>query len=679
MQDNSSGVSPTSSNLLIGGMLSGYRWIGPTLTYAFPTAFSQYGASYPATYSAGFTPFSAEYQAGALYWLQQIASVSGLSFTVGAAETATLRFGRFDDPANLAYGFIPGQADTAGDMWFANNANTMGNPGTATMHALLHELGHALGLKHPWEGPVVLPANYDVNSYTTMSYNNYVGGNVPGVYNKTYTHWEQALPILDIQGLQFLYGANFNTNSGDSIYRFDPVSGTMTINGVSQGSVAGGRIFRSIWDGNGTDTYDFSNFSQNQTINLNPGEWSTFSTNQLAATSSSYVGNTQVFNYEPGNIANPFLYNGDTRSLIENAVTGSGNDLIVGNAANNRINAGNGDDTLFGGDGSDWLFGEGGNDILIGGTGGDALDGGAGFDYISYAAASAGLVVDLGLATQNTGEAAGDSYAGVEGLIGSAYDDVLRGDGQGNWIYGGVGNDVELGRDGDDVLLGERGDDYLYGEGGADNLIGGVGNDHLIGGLGADVLNGGDGFDYAHYDLAPAGLVIDIVNNPDNTGEAVGDTFVSIESVVGSSFNDSIRGNELTNWLYGGEGLDFLYGRGGDDYLLGGGGTDYLLGGAGTDFLYGGAGTDVLYGEGGADRFVATAGTGIDYIMDLQVGSGDAILVDVAALGVSTFAQVQARMVQSGGDTIIGFNGDAILVVIGVTPAQLTAAEFVFG
>ena len=379
---------------------------------------------------------------------------------------------------------------------------------------------------------------------------------------------------------------------------------------------------------------------------------------------------------------------GDTYTAIEGLIGSNFSDTLIGDAADNWIygSYGNdliigrdgadvllgdvGDDVLYGDAGNDNLIGGDGNDVLTGGAGADVINGGLGFDYGSYAAAAAAVVADLAQPGFNSGDAGGDLFFDTEGLIGSAFNDVLRGNSADNWIYGGTGEDVIFGRDGADVLLGEAGTDYLYGENGADNLIGDLGNDHLTGGGGADILNGGDGFDYAHYDGAPAGLTVDMVNNADNTGEAVGDFFVSIEAVVGSAFDDSIRGNDQVNWLYGGTGNDFLYGRAGNDYLLGG---------LGTDYLFGGSGTDVLYGEGGADRFVFANGEGIDYVMDFSQAQSDAIYLNAASLGVGTFAQVQARMVQSGGDTIIGFGADAILVVVGVTPAQFTAADFVFG
>ena len=72
-------------------------------------------------------------------------------------------------------------------------------------------------------------------------------------------------------------------------------------------------------------------------------------------------------------------------------------------------------------------------------------------------------------------------------------------------------------------------------------------------------------------------------------------------------------------------------------------------------------------------------GTGIDYVMDFSLNGGDAVFVDSVAFGITSFAQMQSRMVQSGNDTIIGMNGDSIMVLVGVTPAQLNASHFLFG
>lgn len=96
-----------------------------------------------------------------------------------------------------------------------------------------------------------------------------------------------------------------------------------------------------------------------------------------------------------GNIANALQYQGDTRSLIENAKGGAGNDAITGNAAANALWGNGGNDRLIGGDG---------NDNLAGGAGADRLDGGNGTDLANYANATAGIVADLYSPGSNTGK-----------------------------------------------------------------------------------------------------------------------------------------------------------------------------------------------------------------------------------------------------------------------------------
>ena len=108
---------------------------------------------------------------------------------------------------------------------------------------------------------------------------------------------------------------------------------------------AANRIFMTVWDGGGNDTYDFSNYTTNLSVNLQPGGWTTASTAQLA-----YLGNGH---YAIGNIANALLYQNNPASLIENAIGGSGNDTITGNTANNKFTGGAGNDHLDGLGGTD--------------------------------------------------------------------------------------------------------------------------------------------------------------------------------------------------------------------------------------------------------------------------------------------------------------------------------------
>ena len=136
--------------------------------------------------------------------------------------------------------------------------------------------------------------------------------------------------------------------------------------------------------------------------------------------------------------------------------------------------------TLRGNGGSDKLYGLSGNDVLIGGSGKDLLSGGGGNDAASYAFAKAAVTADLQSASSNRGEAGGDTYVSIEGLIGSAHSDNLRGNGAANTIEGEAGNDTLYGRGGNDVLDGGAGRDKLYGQGGKDLLIGGSGADTFV-------------------------------------------------------------------------------------------------------------------------------------------------------------------------------------------------------
>ncbi|WP_159814643.1 retention module-containing protein [Pseudomonas sp. 18058] len=159
----------------------------------------------------------------------------------------------------------------------------------------------------------------------------------------------------------------------------------------------------------------------------------------------------------------------------------SGDDILVAGTGNNIINAGDGNDVLTAGSGNNEMHGGAGNDLLYSGPGNDLLDGGTGTDTASYAHATAGVTVNLGLlGAQNTLGAGTDTLTGIENLVGSNFNDTLTGDNNNNVINGGLGNDI------------------LNGGGGDDLLIGGLGNNTLTGGAGADTfqyLKGNSGHD----------------------------------------------------------------------------------------------------------------------------------------------------------------------------------------
>jgi Ca2+-binding RTX toxin-like protein len=157
---------------------------------------------------------------------------------------------------------------------------------------------------------------------------------------------------------------------------------------------------------------------------------------------------------------------GDQYISIENLFGTNFNDALYGDADDNMISGHFGNDVLFGRNGDDTLVGGDGNDVLLGGLGADTLDGSAGIDRVQYSMAAAVVRADLMDSTTNTGEAAGDRYARIEDLFGSAFDDTLVGNQFANVIIGGNGNDTIFGLNSGDSLVGGNGDDVL--NGGAD-------------------------------------------------------------------------------------------------------------------------------------------------------------------------------------------------------------------
>ena len=164
---------------------------------------------------------------------------------------------------------------------------------------------------------------------------------------------------------------------------------------------------------------------------------------------------------------------------------------------------------------------------------------------------------------------------GNDRLIGGAGDDDLLGD---------AGLDLLVGGGGRDTLTGGAEQDYLDGQDGDDTLLGGSEADTLVGGAGADGLNGGSGFDTASYVSAPIGVLLNLALPGSGTGDAQGDSYVSIERIVGSAFADALLGAAGNDNFGGGAGDDLLDGREGDDLLSGDAGADQLIGGSGTDF-----------------------------------------------------------------------------------------------
>ncbi|AUQ73557.1 M10 family metallopeptidase C-terminal domain-containing protein [Phaeobacter piscinae] len=251
------------------------------------------------------------------------------------------------------------------------------------------------------------------------------------------------------------------------------------------------------------------------------------------------------------NVASGGTASGDTFYSIENLIGSDDRiDRFIGTSDNNHFwgqgggdvfNGGGGDDTLDGGNDGDMLYGEDGDDVLIGGSGQDYLDGGAGVDTVLYTTSSVGVTVDL-----ENGTARGGDADGPVQIVG-----------RGTTIRHDIIVDVEN-------ATGSFHDDYLIGSDGDNALRGGAGDDVLSGGGGADLLDGGIGRDTADYAQSARGVKLNMTN-----GKTEGDTYVSIENLSGSGFNDRMKGDEGANVLTGQGGNDTLRGAAGDDILLG--------------------------------------------------------------------------------------------------------------
>jgi Ca2+-binding RTX toxin-like protein len=190
-----------------------------------------------------------------------------------------------------------------------------------------------------------------------------------------------------------------------------------------------------------------------------------------------------------------------------------GSDFLFGGGGDDLLFGEEGNDSLSGGSGNDRLDGGAGNDSLEGGSGADTLIGGEGFDTISYASSSGSVCVNLAENVGYYGDAEGDTFSGIDKVIGSSHVDVLFADDTGVMLDGGAGHDYLKGGAGLDVLTGGSGDDTLHGGRGLDVLTGGSGADHFEFNLGdgSDLVNDfqqgmdkivlGEGFEFIPFGL----------------------------------------------------------------------------------------------------------------------------------------------------------------------------------
>ncbi len=506
--------------------------------------------------TAGFSRFTEVQIAATLLALQAWSDVANITFTRaqdgdGYSDNATILFGNYGSGQSgaAAFAYQPGNrssSSVSGDVWIGPSANNT-NPALLNygLHTLTHEIGHAIGLSHPAsynasEGVTITYSNdatyyEDSRQYTVMSYfsESNTGGNFRSAGGSSQY---SAVPLLDdIAAAQRLYGANMATRSGDTVYGFNSTADRAWFSASSSTT----SLIFAVWDGGGTDTLDFSGYSQAQLIDLRQGGFSSV---------GGLIGNVAIA----------------AGAVIENAIGGSGADTIRGNSANNR---------------------------LTGGAGNDTIDGGLGTDTVVFSGARSSYTISWnGQIGTVSGNGQTVSVTNVEFL---AFSDVtiaaaptgglnVSGDLTNDTMDGTTFADVLSGGGGNDIINGYAGGDTLNGGIGDDALNAGDGDDVLIGGLGNDALNGGSGVDLADYSQSTAAISVDLAAGT-ASGLGIGsDTLSGVENVRGTSLADALRGDGADNVLRGNGGGDTLYGGGGNDsFYVGQGG----IGGGAPDIV----------------------------------------------------------------------------------------------
>lgn len=307
----------------------------------------------------GFTHILENQRQQTRHSMQSIADVANVRFTEGprtAASEGHITLGNFGQRINgkgqlyndTSYAVLPAPGvASSGDIWFSvskGNASVVDAAlGNAGRYTIVHELGHALGLAHTGDYDRTLTKEQvgyheDSQSHSAMSYR----GERTGYMN--HAGMRASAPQLDdISAYQRKYGANHDTRKDDTTYGFNSNSDRdfLSVNTAKDKMVA------AIWDGGGNDTLDFSGYTQLQRISLREGTFSD-------------VGGLK------GNVSIAY------GAMIENAIGGSGNDLMVGNEVANELKGGEGDDWLYGAEGADTLWGGKGKDLFAYGRASDS-------------------------------------------------------------------------------------------------------------------------------------------------------------------------------------------------------------------------------------------------------------------------------------------------------------------
>jgi serralysin len=519
------------------------------------------------------------------------AAVANIKFTQvseSRSNVGDLRFGGYAgmDSNTAAWGYFPGDAPVAGDVWIGYATNNKSPiKGTYDYMTFMHEIGHALGLKHPFstspQNSTVLADEYDDVHYTIMSYTN------------AYSYEPTTPMLLDILAIQKLYGANNLWQTGNNTYKW----------------ATNQSVFETLWDSGGTDTIDASNQAAAVTLNLNEGQFSN-------------IGKAFI-DYQRGvEINNGLAIAFGTK--IENAIGSIYNDNLIGNDLDNVLDGRAGADIMTGGLGNDTYIVDNVSDIVVE-TSTLASEIDTVLASVSYVLSANVEVLTL------TGR------GNINGA-GNELDNILTGNAGNNLLEGGAGNDVLDGGAGADTLIGGTGDDTyivdnirdeiieledeghdlvktsisytlganiedgqllgsaalkLTGNSLNNTLIGNSGANILDGGLGADILDGGAGNDTYYVDD-----INDVIIELGTSLKEIDNVFASVNWTL----RDNLENLTLT-------GSDHLNGTGNalNNRITGNAGNNILDGGAGIDTLVGGLGNDTYIVDNIRDVIIETS------------------------------------------------------------------------
>jgi Ca2+-binding RTX toxin-like protein len=633
-----------------------WSWLSNNVTYSMPDAGP--AGEYESAGYVQMTPLMKERARLSFELWDDVVAISLTELVNNTNADITFNYSSRTD-GNGTYAYWNGYSISGGNYeidrayiwlnsgWSSHNQNTDMFFGGYGLSTYLHEIGHTLGLSHAgtYNAGSSGTLSYDASAeyfqdsakYTVMSYWDADAAEAVDHYGQSASWLYASTPLLhDVAALQAAYGADLTTRVTNTIYGF---------NSNADRAVFDFTLNRDpilcIWDAGGVDTLDCSGYSTNQYLNLNAGTFSD-------------VG------YMTDNVSIAF------GAVIENAVGGSGSDVLVGNSTNNVLTGGQATDTYVfsaGGWGSDIIIDVnlGGRIIFAGVSNAQTLLGQftASILQSGYRLANAGSEILLSGVSSTVGWSFGYTAAwqfdGAWTAIG--FDDLVQSGGA-RTLTGDRGNDT---------LRGGSGDDFLNGAAGADRMIGGAGSDTYVVDNTRDIIDETDGVggDAGGNDVVRSSITFSLSNATRVFGDVE-----SLELIGSKHINGT--GNAGNNLITGNAGNNILIGLGGADTLDGAGGRDtasYAASDAGVTVSLTGGPSSGGHAQGDTLFFIENViGSTFDDTIEgnaennvLNGGAhgadGDTVSYSNALAGVTvSLATTKAQNTYGAGkDTLIGF------------------------